>query len=388
MNIWFLLVLLSFVAGPATAQLPPSATLSDTDLRLLRAEIARVEALLTSAPDKDTVTYEMARTWAAAKQWPETIEWLHKVAERNSGLDPSRDAIFRELRGAREFAEIVEAVRRATPPVSHSSVAFKIAEADLVPESVAYDPASKSFYFGSMKKGKVVRCSSSGQCGEFASGLGTVLGLKVRRDGLWLLNNSDRESALVHYSLASAAVIRKYAVGPGHNFNDLTFTPAGDVYLTDTRAGAVWFLASGADRLTEMPQRFDFANGITVSPDAGLLYVSTFPDGIKVMDLKTHETAAIARPANLCLAAIDGLYFHGGALIAIQNGFMSPRVVRFVLTKDFRAIERFEVLERRDPLFNGVTTGVIAGGNFLYMANIQDDKKTGFDPITILKLHL
>jgi hypothetical protein len=39
-------------------------------------------------------------------------------------------------------------------------------------------------------------------------------------------------------------------------------------------------------------------------------------------------------------------------------------------------------------LFEGVTTGVIAGGEFFYMANIQDDKKTGFNPITILKVPL
>jgi hypothetical protein len=45
-------------------------------------------------------------------------------------------------------------------------------------------------------------------------------------------------------------------------------------------------------------------------------------------------------------------------------------------------------LERRNPLFEGITTGVLVGGEFFYMANIQDDKKTGFDPITILKVHL
>jgi hypothetical protein len=67
---------------------------------------------------------------------------------------------------------------------------------------------------------------------------------------------------------------------------------------------------------------------------------------------------------------------------------MSPRVVRLVLSLDLRAIERFEVLERRSPLFDGVTTGVVVGGDFFYMANIQDEKTAGFNPITILKLHL
>jgi hypothetical protein len=96
----------------------------------------------------------------------------------------------------------------------------------------------------------------------------------------------------------------------------------------------------------------------------------------------------IARPGGLCLAAMDGLYFDGGSLIAIQNAFMAPRVARFNLSRDLRSIERFELLERRNPLFDGIRTGVIVGAEFYYMANVQDEKKSGFVPSTILKLHL
>jgi sugar lactone lactonase YvrE len=389
MTVRSLTLAFTLAAWPVSAQLPASGLLSDSDWPLFRAEVARIDRLLSSAPDQATVTYEMARTWASAKQWPETLLWLRKVVDLKAGLDPSRDSLFSELRGTPEFDAILSAVNEATAPVSHSSRAFIVPEGDLAPESIAYDPKGKHFYFGSMNKGKVVRCSSTGACTQFASGLGTVLGLKVHGSGLWLLNNSDRESALIHYDLASARVVRKYFVnGPGHNFNDLAISPAGDVYLTDTGAGAVWHLAKSAADLIKFPERFDFANGVTLSPDGSLLYVSTFPDGITVLDLKTHVATAIARPKDLCLATIDGLYFHRGALIAIQNGFTTPRVVRFTLTRDLRAIQRFEVLERRNPLFEGVTTGVVAGDEFFYMANIQDDKKTGFNPITILKLHL
>ena len=201
-------------------------------------------------------------------------------------------------------------------------------------------------------------------------GLGTVVGLKARDNGLWLLNNSDfgnanKESALIHYDLATAKQIRKYPViGAGHSFNDLAFGPAGDSYLTDTRAGAVWHLANGASDLTRLNGHFEFANGVTLSADGSLLYVSTFPDEISVVDLKTRAVVPIPRPANLCLATIDGPCFHHGTLIAIQNAFMTPRVVRLILSHDPRAIKRFEVLERRNPLFDGITTGVIAGSDF------------------------
>ena len=383
-----LLSLLS-TAWSASAQLPASAVLPEADSRAFHAEISRVEKLLISAADKGAVTYQMARTWGAAKQWPETIRWLRKAADLKVGLDPSRDAVFQDLRGAREFTEILDAVRQATGPVSHSRVAFRVEEGDLEPESVAYDPPSKSFYFGSMRKGKVLRCTASGACTPFITGLGVVLGLKVHDGGLWLLNNSDKESALLHYDLASGRQIRKYGIaGGGHNFNDLAITPSGGIYLTDTPAGAVWYLADSSATLVRLPGKFQAANGIALSSDGGLLFVSTYPDGLAVVDLNTGAPTAPARPSDLCLAFIDGLAFHRGTLIAIQNGPMAPRVVRLILTPDLRAVARFEILERRNSLFHGITTGVIAGDEFFYMANIQDDKKTGFDPISILRVLL
>jgi len=258
-----------------------------------------------------------------------------------------------------------------------------------MPESVAFDPTSGNFYFGSMRKGKVIRCTAAGSCATFLTGLGVVLGMKVQGGGLWLLSNSEQESALIDVDIAGGHQVRKYAVsGAGHRFNDLAIAADGRIYLTDTPARAVWHLTDSAASLVKLPGVFEAANGIALSPDSRLLYVSTYPDGLDVVDLKTGATRALGRPAGLCLASIDGLYFHRGALIAIQNGFMTPRVIRLMLTRDLRAIERFQVLERRHPLFDGITGGVISGGEFFYMANIQDEKKTGFDPITILKLRL
>jgi hypothetical protein len=63
-------------------------------------------------------------------------------------------------------------------------------------------------------------------------------------------------------------------------------------------------------------------------------------------------------------------------------------VVQLALARDLGAIKRFDVLERRNPLFDGITTGVFVGRDFFYMANIQDDKKAGFNPITILRIGL
>ena len=240
-----------------------------------------------------------------------------------------------------------------------------------------------------MRKGKVVRCSAKGQCRDFATGLGTLLGLKASGGSLWVLNNATDRSELIHFELASGRITGRYPVpGRGHEFNDLVLAPSGGVYLTDTPTGLVWHLAPGATELAQLPGHFNFANGIALSADGALLYVSTFPEGVTVMDLRAGSAAPLARPDGLCLANIDGLYFDHGRLIAIQNGIMTPRVIRMTLGRDLRSVAKFEVLERRNPLFDSVTTGVVAGREFFYMANIQDDKQSGFTPITILKIHL
>lgn len=389
-----LLVFVIASAPVAFGQLPPSETLSAEDMKGARGEIARLEQLRESAADRCGVASEIARTWAFAGQYAEAIAALAKVVDLNAGLDPSRERVFAKLQGTREFDALVRRARDSTPPARTSRAGFRVTEGDLVPENLAYDPARREFYFGSIRKQKIVRSSANGQCRLFADGLATVLGLKVdtARRSLWALNNSDGLSDLLHYDIASALLIRKYSLAGAHLFNDLVVSTGGDVYLTDTRGGTVYRLIRGSDALEVFggAGRFPAANGIALSPDQRTLYVSAFGDGISVIDVASGVARPITRPPDLCLAYIDGLYAYSGSLMAIQNGPMSPRVVRLHLNRQHDGIERFEVLERRNPLFDGVTTGVIAGRNFYFMANIQDEKRPDakFDPLTILRIPL
>jgi hypothetical protein len=387
MRLGLALGIASLTGKAVYGQLPKSGTLSAQDERPFRAELSRLERLLETAADKATVDYALARTWAAGQQWPEAIQWLRRL-DPKSGIDPSKDRIFASLRGTVEFEEVVKAIRDAATQVANSTQAFRVAEGDLTPESVAYDPRAKVFYFGSLRKGKVVRCSPTGACADFLTGMGTILGLKVQGRNLWLLNNSDQESDVMIYELKTGRFIGKHPVGAGHLLNDLVISPSGEAFFTDTRVGAVWRLAPGAQELEMLPGKFEFANGVAISSDAKRLYVSTFPDGITVFDLRTHTTLALQRPAGLCLANVDGLYFYRGDLIAIQNGIMAPRVIRIALARDEKSAARFDVLERGNPLFDGVTTGVVVGKSFYYMANIQDDRTTDFRPISVLALPL
>ena len=113
----------------SSAQVPASRALSDKDRSLLQAEVGRIEKLLGSAPDTATVTYEMARVWATAGQWSETMQCLRKVdgaPSRNSLTHPGIP-FLPPLRGTREFEErSLSMVQEATPPVLRSRRGFVI----------------------------------------------------------------------------------------------------------------------------------------------------------------------------------------------------------------------------------------------------------------------
>lgn len=371
-------------------QLPPSAVLSPEDDREFREEIHHLEKLLETGGDRATVTYALARAYAAGGQYREAVEWLNKAVGLNVGLDPIYDRQFEALHGTREFAMLLHQAHVNTPPIVNSQVAFNIEEENLSPEGIAYDARRQRFFIGSTAKHKILECTPAGECRAFAQGQGLneVLGIKSSPfDGsLWAASNTKGEAALYHYAVPSGRLLGKYALAQGHYFNDLAIQAEGDVFVTDTQAGAVYWIPRATDRLELFSAglRIAAANGIALSDDGRKLYVAGFPDGLVVVDLPSRSFHALAHPASLCLATIDGLAFFQGSLIAIQNGIMAHRVARFDLAPGLDSIVSFTILDRRDPLFEGITTGAIAGGWFYFMANVDST----LHPTTILKLDL
>lgn len=380
-------------------QLPPSQKLSPEDQKGFNEELERVKKLLSTANDKGAVEFQVARTYAAGGQYAEAVAWLRKVVDEHLGFDPARDRLFADLRETSEVKALSAKIRADTPPISSSFPVTTISEADLFPENFAYDERKKAFYLGSTFKNEIVRCDARGSCEPFAN-LGYVRGLKIHpaTHTLWTTSNTNAGASLNHYGLATGKLLSAFPLTGRHVFNDLTVSRAGDVYVTDTAEGAVYKVSSQSGKLERFVPAHDFpaANGIALSADERTLYVANFGDGISVVDLSTRSVKPLTHPAGVCLSYIDGLYHIGKSLIAIQNGPMVPRIVRFALSAEGRAVASMTVLERRNPLFDGLTTGTIVGGRFLYIANPQIDKVENgkvkptveLDPLRILAIRL
>jgi hypothetical protein len=70
--------------------------------------------------------------------------------------------------------------------VNNSSIAFTVAEKDLIPENIAYNPYDKSFYIGSTYHRKVIKVLPNGTTTDF---------VKEAQDGQWMVVGMKIDSA-------------------------------------------------------------------------------------------------------------------------------------------------------------------------------------------------
>jgi hypothetical protein len=238
------------------------------------------------------------------------------------------------------------------------------------------------------------------------------LGVDEKRRVLWATTSAfaqipgvakadDGKSAIFKYDLRTGKLLKKYVLSNAdgkHALGDLTLTKNGDVYASDGRQPNIYRIDGKKDELEVFLASEDFASlqGLAFSTDEKTLFAADYSKGVFRIRLADKKVAQLGADAKTNLIGIDGIYFHDGDLIAIQNGFRPHRVARFVLNKDFSAITRSETLEANHADFDEPTLGVTIGNDFYFIANsqyglIDKDGKLAADKLkepVILRLRL
>jgi sugar lactone lactonase YvrE len=343
-------------------------------------------------PAHGGVTYALASAFALTGDTARALATLRHYAVLGYSADLAADSDFVGLRGNEAYAELTRRLARNGEPVVASQVAFELPERDLLTEGIAHDPRDGAFYVGSVHQSKIFRVPRQGTVSEFLPELPggwAPLGLRVDRkaSALWVAtaalpqtagyNPSDSgRSAILRFDLGSGRLSARYdapADGTPHLIGDLIVTRGGDVYATDSRAPVLYRVSARGDRLerfVESPLLLS-GQGLALTADERWLYVADYARGILRVDLRDRSVSLVEAADSVLALGIDGLYFHQGTLVGIQNGVTPHRVARFTLSPAGDRVLRAEVLERAHPRYDEPTLGVLVEGDLFYIANAQ-----------------
>lgn len=347
------------------------------------AAIAALETQLQSQPDDPLVAFMLASYYVQGGKGEKAIPMLDRIATNTVGIFPPPDR-FHPIAHLAEYQGVLRKFEASQPPVLRGRVAYTVAGAPMVTEGIAYDPAGGALYLGSAQR-KIVRVSKDGRRSDLTAagqdGLATPLGMKVdaRRGILWVASyrdatqGGDGQPGVYAFGLRTGKTVEKHTPAQGQGapatFNDLVVARDGTVYVTDTASGALYRIRRGGALEAFLPAgTFRGPNGIALSPDEKFAFVAQWRAPVRV-ELQTGKLTPLKVPAHVVTAGIDGLYYHRGGLIGVQNVAHPGRLVRFTLNDAMDAITGAEVLESRNPHFATPTTAAIVGEHAYVLAN-------------------
>ena len=368
------------------------------DAAEVREQIATVEKLLPALPDRGAALYFLAVSKQHLHETREALALLKDCIALQEGFDPSGDPEFRGLKGEKEFDSLVERAHKDFPAVAQAHQALVAEEKDLIPEGLAYDEKQDVFYMSSLHRRKIVKITMESRVSDLAPTerykLLPVLGIRLDpSDGtVWAATTNFAKDAwqteLIHIDPQGNLLGRYAPKGPEkHGFNDLVVRKNGEVYTTSTSTHLLfrWDPKSQSFDTIPVNRALMHPNGIALADDDHSLFVAD-DLGVVSIDLADRTSHDLIPGPRSTLAGIDGLYWHNGSLVGVQNGIGSPRVATFRLSKDGSRVVQASVLENRSAFTVLPTTGAIRGNDFYFIANSQIDNLNGDRIMDVTKL--
>jgi sugar lactone lactonase YvrE len=360
----------------------------------MAAFLQNYEAAARLRPGDVWILYNLACGEARNGQTEAAIRTLRDIAAHRVFVDLPSDTDLDSIRNQAGYKEVVARMEtlRQQRIDSGATVAFTVHQRGLVPEGVAFDPVTRSFFLSSIRQRKILRVGSDGHVSDFVSpardGLRGAAGMGVdaKRRTLWVASqamphmNDFRKgdppaSAVFEYDVDSGRLRKEHrppAADPPPAFDDLTVASDGRVYVNDGQSPRIFTLAPEKGKL-ELFLESDVlrgTQGLAVTPDGKTLYASDY-NGLVRIDVASRKITPIPVPPDLALNGIDGLVHADGSLVGIQNGIRPHRVIRLDLGPDGITISRARILEMNHPAFDEPTLGVVAGGRLYFTADSQ-----------------
>lgn len=367
-----------------------SSSLQSGDTAGARRELERAR---TAWPTQESYIWYSAVLAARVGDTTAALRALGSYADLGLGRDLRGNAAFARINDAPGFDVLVRRHEVARAPVVNSTRYATIPDTLFWAEGLDVDRTSGHVFVTSVRQRTIVELDASGRrlrdvLPPREPGIGAIFAVRVgpRGDVLYASMGAVPQmngyqpadtalAALLEIGRSDGRVRRRWdlpVVAGGHTLGDVAIGPAGDVFTSDSNQPFLYRLRPGADTLERLSSPlFMSLQGIATTPDPNVLYVADYSIGLLRVDLRSGDVVRVSDAPRSTSLGCDGLVWHDGSIIAVQNGVEPARIMRFHLDATGHAITRADVIDRNVSLATEPTIGTIVNGSFYYVANSQ-----------------
>ncbi len=397
-----ILALSILIAGAGRAQEPTAAramklareATTAADEKNFPQYLQKMEEAAALRPDFPRILVNLAAAQLANDHADDALATLGRLAALGAHSPVDKSEEFAALRGTKEFKDVVAKLTKNMEPQGEGEIAFLLPDMTGLVEGISWREKTGDFFFGDVFNRAVWLRTKDKKVRRFSTDDDTlfgVFGVAVDEDrrALWGATSAvpamhgytselDGAAGVAEFDLETGALRRVVRVPPTndhqtHVLGDLALAPDGGIFLPDSGAPALWYLAPRADALEVFAQSPEFLSlqGVVVAPDSGALFVADYASGLLRVDLASHAVRPLDLPPNTTLIGLDGLVrAPNGDLVATQNGLRPKRVLRISVDATGEAVTAVTVLESAHLNMPDPTLGCIGPeGKFFFVGN-------------------
>jgi hypothetical protein len=405
-----LLLVLSLVAQPALSEC------SDwKDCRTKALEAASRDdydafhdlawrAVQKGPPRDPDLMYLVARAQSLSGRPADALVMLRRLAEMGIPTDAVSSEEFERVRALpawAEFAALLESRKPASapsaaPPEPSAAAAprptnsvedaLRFDAISFTAAGLGYDAVSRRFVVGNRDARKLFVVDEGSRrandlVGAASAGFYSIAGLDIdpRRGDLWVVSVEEGQpgAAAAHrLQLVSGRLLETLAV-PAEllpvRFVDVAVTADGAVLALDA-AGRRIFRARFGGHALEVAATLDVNEPTSLAPShANGVYVS-HAGGLVSVELGLKRVAQVQAQDTIDLSGIERIRLRGDALVAVQRGDDSRRIVRLGINSRGTRVVSSKILDAAAPA-SAATAATVAGDAFYYLSVAPSGEK-------------
>lgn len=335
-------------------------------------------------PVHPTFTYNLASAYSLNGKKQEAFSVLKTIVLANNTVAFEEDTDFELIKDDKRFKELLQLKLTQSILIENSIQKLSLSEKDLHPEGLLYLNKHKLWLASSIRNKKIIAFDAKGKCADWFTDCSySVFSIKTDHNQkyLWVACSAipemknftkemDGKSEILKIEIATQKIVKRFTVEGNHVFGDLVVAKNNDVYISDSAEPFIYKINN--DRLLlwkDLKNEAFNLQGIVFDKKESKLFVADYLKGVLVIDIKKVKEFWLDFPKETTKKGIDGLIFYKNSLIAIQNGVVPIRIVRYKLNESATKIIDFVVLDNNRKDFNEPALATLVHDKLYFFGN-------------------